>query len=66
MRHFSNQVLTDATQKPKLEIFSQDNLRGTNRSPDLVVCCFLIGSNLIYPNLAYFKIVLLVTVHVHR
>ena len=27
MRHFSNQVLTDANQKPKLEILSQDKFR---------------------------------------
>ena len=66
MRHFSNQVLTDANQKPKLEILSQDKFRGTSRSPDLVVCCFPIGSNLIYPNLAYFRIFLLASVHVHR
>ena len=42
--------------KPKLEILSQDKFRGTNRSPDLVVCCSLIGLNLIYPNLTYFRI----------
>ena len=65
MRHFSNQVLTDA-KKPKLEILSQDKFRGTNRSPDLVVCCSLIGLNLIYPNLTYFRIFLLVSAHVHR
>ena len=66
MRHFSNQVLTDANKNQKLEILSQDKFRGTNRSPDLVVCCSLIGSNLIYPTLAYFKIFLLVSAHVHR
>ena len=60
MRHFSNQVLTDANTKPKLEILSQDKFRGTNRSPDLVVCCSLIGLNLIYPIPAYFRIFLLV------
>ena len=66
MRHFSNQVLTDANTKPKLEILSQDKFRGTNRSPDLVVCCSLIGLNLIYPTLAYFRIFLLVLKNVQR
>ena len=50
MRHFRNQVLTDANTKPKLEILSQDKFRGTNRSPDLVVYCSLIGLN---PDLPY-------------
>ena len=60
MRHFSNQVLTDANIKPKLEILSLDKFRSTNRSPELVVWYSLIGSNLIYPTLAYFRIFLLV------
>ena len=66
MRHFSNQVLTDANTKQKLEMLSQDKFRGTNRSPYLVVCCSLIGLNLIYPTLAYFRIFLLVLKNVQR
>ena len=34
IRHFSNQVLTDANQKAKLENLSQDKFRGTIRSLD--------------------------------
>ena len=43
----------------KLEILKQTKFRDTSKSPDLVVCCLPIGSYLIYPILAYFRIFLL-------
>ena len=42
--------------KTKLKILNQAKSRVTSRSPDLMVCCLLIGSYLIYPILDYFRI----------
>ena len=63
---FNNHVLSDAKSKPNWRFLAKANFRDTNGSPDLVVCCFLIGLNLIYPTLAYFRIFLLDMKMIHR
>ena len=44
-------MFTDDTQN-QTEALNQTSSGDTSRSPDLVVWCLLIGSYLIYPNLA--------------